>query len=287
MYVLNIYKSLKTILLSLALIIASCGYLHAQDLLTFIENCANCKNCSGKVKKITTKQKADINDYRSPMIYKIEEFNTNEQLVKKEIKFESRISKTVSYHYIDSLLIYELHKSPNEEDYYLVYQYYQKELPTKVIKVDKKRRIINYAEVLYTENKQPVYLKFYNVLGKLLEKRSVEFQSKNQVVIRSFIPDTKFENLQRFELLCKFNEPNKLKKRDFRDIVTRPINLEREDNTLRVVKAVQVDKKEKVQIEEIAYDEQGNWLNKKTFELKNNRNKKRLVKEIEREIEYY
>lgn len=258
--------------------------VQSQDLLPFLDNC---KDCKGKVKRIKTKQKGDINDYQSPVFRKTAEYNIKEQLIKTELTIDGRLSKTVFFHYIDSLLIYEQHVRPEREDYFLVYQYYKKKLPRRIIKVDKGRRIINYAELEYTPDYVPIYLKFYNVLGDLLEKRSVEYQSKNQVVIRTFFPKSQFSNLQKYELLCRFNQPNKLKKRDFRDLITRPINLEVDSDMVRVVKAVQTENREKVQIKEVAYDNQGNWINIKTYELKRNKNKRRLIKEITREIEYF
>ena len=169
----------------------------------------------------------------------------------------------------------------------MVYQYYQKEIPTTILKVNKERKILKYAELEYTKDYKPVYLKFYNLLGDLLEKRSIEYFSKNQVVIRLFNPENQNSQFHKYELLCKYNQPKKLRKKDFKDLVTRPINLEIEKSLVRIVKAVQIDKKERVHIDEISYDDTGNWLSKKTFELKNNKNKRRLIREIEREIEYF
>lgn len=283
MYFNNLNPQLGRLFLILCLLVAS-NYSSAQTLLGFIDKCDNCK---GKIKRIVTKQKADSDNYRSPLVKRTDEYNENERLVKTEIALDGYISKTIFYHYKDSLLIYELHQQPSEEDFYLVYQYYKKKTPRRIIKVDLQRMIINYAVLEYTKDLQPVYLKFYNVLGELLEKQNVEYYSSNQVVIRSFYPKSQLSNLQKYELLCKFNQPEKLRKRDFRDVITRPINLEVENNTLRIVKAVQTQTRERVQVEEVSYDKNGNWLSKKTFELKNNKNKRRLIKEIKREVEYY
>jgi len=284
MFQLQQQKSIWKTLWILSILLLCVSSLQAQELLTFLEKCRDCK---GNVKSVKTEQKADLKNYESPTFKKIEDYNENKKLIKTQIFINNQVRKTVFYNYIDSLLIFEQHVQPYEEDYFLVYQYYKKKIPRKIIKVDKGRKIINYAELEYSAELLPVYLKFYNVLGDLLEKRSVEYYSKNQVIIRTFFPESQFSNLQKYELLCRFNQPNKLRKRDFRDIATRPINLEIEPEMVRVVKVVQTEKKEKVQIEELEYDEQGNWINKKTYELKRNKKKRRLIKEIIREIEYF
>ncbi|MFT5166774.1 MAG: hypothetical protein ACI8P3_002006 [Saprospiraceae bacterium] len=268
----------------LALLYCSVSLLTAQDLFPFIDAC---KTCNGKVKSIKTIQKVDFNDYQSPLIYKIDEYNSYDRLVKTEISIDRYLSKTIYYGYKDSLLIYEHHLTPNEEEFFLVYQYYRKKIPGKIVKVNNKKQIIQYAELKYSEDFKPIYLHFYNLLGEVLEKRSVEYSSNNQVVIRYFNPKNQQSILQRFELLCKYNQPEKLKKKDFKDLVTKPLNFEIEDKLLRVVKAVKTENREEIQIEEVSYDDAGNWLSKKTFELKKNKNKRRLIKEIKREIVYY
>ncbi len=260
------------------------NHTSGQNLLDFIDKCNYCK---GKVKKIKTRQKADIKDSRSPYIYKTDEYNQSEQLIKTEISVESKLSKVIEYFYKDSMVLYEKHTIPQEEEYFLIYQYYHKKIPTTIIKATTDLQMINYSKLEYTKDLVPVYLKLYNLLGELQEKKSVEYFSKNQIVIRSFNAKTQFSFLNKYELLCKFNKPRKLRKKDFKDAITRPINLEIKNDLVRVVKAVQTENKERVQIEELDYDEYGNWVSKKTFELKNNKNKRRLIKEIRREIEYF
>lgn len=281
-------RLLLPVFIFITLIVSCITNSHAQNLLSFLENCdTDCYNCNGSIKKIVTKQRATFNDFRSPMISKTNEYNANEQITKTEVKIGKHVSNTIYYHYIDSLLIYEHHVTPGTKDYFLVYQYYQKRLPTRIVKVDKKRNIINYSDIIYSNNEEPVYLKLYNLTGELLAKRSVEYYSKNQVVIREYSVENEISNLYKYELLCKFNQPKKLKKKDFKDVVTRPINLEVEDDKVRIVKGVQINNRERIQIDELTYDDHGNWLKKKTYELKNNKNKRKLVMEIEREIEYY
>lgn len=258
--------------------------LSSQNLLSFLESC---KECKGQVKAINTRQKTDVRNNQGSVIIKREEFDENGKIQKEEIKIDGFISKTIFYYYKDSLLIYELHKEPRKKDYFLVYQYYQKKIPKKIIKVKTDHTIIDYAELEYTKDLKPAVLTFFSVVGDLLEKRSVEYLGNNHVVIRYFYPKIKDPYFQKYELFCKYNTPDKLKKNDFRDVVTRPINLERADNMLTVVKAVKTQTREQIHIDELSYDEYGNWVSKKTFELKKNKSKRRLVEEITREIEYY
>jgi hypothetical protein len=276
--------SISKIALLFNLLLCSFNYINAQDLLSFIDDC---KTCTGKVKSIKTIQKADYYDYQSPYIYTVDEYNIDKQLVKTEISIERNLSKTIYYGYKDSLLIYEHHIIPGEDEFFLVYQYYKKKIPAKIVKVNNQKEILLYAELKYTTEYYPVDLKFYNLFGELLEKRSVEYSSANQVVIRYSKPQNEQSSLQRFELLCKYNRPEKLRKKDFKDLITRPINLVMKDKVLRIVKGVKTESREEIQIEEITYDYVGNWLSKKTFELKKNKNKRKLIKEINREIVYY
>jgi hypothetical protein len=256
----------------------------SQNLYDLVERC---NSHTGNVKSIITKQKADFSDYQSPMIKRIDEYDEAQRIVRSEIYSDRRIAKTIEYYYIDSLLIYEKHQQPNEEDYLLVYQYLKKQYPRKILKVTPERKIINYARLEYSEDFVPVYMSIYNLLGDLLEKRTLEYYGKNHMVIQYFYPELEFTQYQKFERLCKFNSPDQLKKRDFKDLVTRPINIQKEDNVVRIIKAVDKRKKERIEIEELAYDESGNWLTKKTFELKKKKTKRRLIGEIEREITYY
>ncbi len=258
--------------------------LNAQSLLHFVDDC---NSCIGNVKRIVTKQKLDFDDFESPYIYKREDFNTSQQLIKSEISIGANITKTIHYEYNDSLILYEHHVSPGKKDFYLVYQYYQEKLPGKIIKVNKKRQILDYAELFYTKNYKPAYIEFYNLLGEVLRKQSVEYYSGNQIVIRFYNAKSQNSNLQKHELFCKFNSPKKLRKKDFKDLITRPINLEVEDDFVRIVNGVKTDTKEVIRIEELTYDDHGNWTSKKTYELKKNKTKRKLVNEIKREIEYY
>lgn len=260
------------------------SYSFSQDFYDLIESC---NRHTGQVKSITTKQKADFLDYQSPTIKRIDEYDQAQRIIKSEIYSDRRKAKTISYHYIDDLLIYEQHKQPEEDDYLLVYQYLQKKYPRKILKVTPDRKIINYARLEYSEDFIPVYMSFYNLLGDLLEKRTLEYYGKNHMVIEYFYPELDFKQFQKYELLCKFNQPDQLNKRDFKDVITRPINIQKEDNTLRIIKAVEGEDRERIEIEEVSYDENGNWITKKTYELKKKKTKKKLIGEIEREIVYY
>lgn len=256
-----------------------------QNLVDLIEDCYD---FNGQVKSVVTKQKADITDYYSPNIKRIDEFNQDQKIIKTEIFLDRRKTKAISFHYIDSLLIYEHHQQPGEEDYLLVYQYYKKQFPRKILKVTTDHKIINYASLQYSEDFVPVYMSIYNLLGDLLEKSSLEYFGKNHLVIEVFSPEIEVPLYQKYERLCKFNSPDKLRKKDFKDVVTRPINIQKEDNVVRIIKAVEEsERKERIEIEELAYDENGNWTSKNTYELKKKRTKKRLIGQIEREFTYY
>lgn len=260
--------------------------VQAQDLFAFIENC---KFCNGKVKTLKILERVEnVATGYSTRKQIVHTYSQNKQLTKTQLYFDGRIQKTIQYYYKDSLLIYEEHKQPKEDDFFYVYQYYQKKVPGAVLKVDSKRRIKTVAKIEYTKDFRPVYLKIYDLLGNILERKTLEYYGRNYVLISTFNPKTKSTNVIRHELLCKYNKPQSLKKRDFKDIITKPINLEFKDKTIQVVKAVQISKKkEKIHIEELTYDSKNNWLSKKTFELKNNKNKRRLLRKIDREIEYY
>ena len=56
---------------------------------------------------------------------------------------------------------------------------------------------------------------------------------------------------------------------------------------VRLKNPVEGEEDDRIEIDEVAYDEQGNWLTKKTYALKKKKTKKRLIGEIEREIVYY
>lgn len=257
----------------------------AQNLIDLIEDC---DDFNGQVKSVVTLQKADILNYQSPKIKRVDEFNQDQKIVKTEIFYDRQKTKTISFHYIDSLLIYEHHKQPGEDDFLLVYQYYRKQFPRKILKVTPDHKIINYASLQYSEDFVPVYMTVYNLLGDLLEKSSLEYFGKNHLVIEYFNPEREDPSYQKYERLCKFNSPDRLKKRDFKDVITRPINIQKEDNIVRIIKAVEGgEKKERIEIEELAYDENGNWTSKNTYELKKKKTKKRLIGQIEREITYY
>lgn len=283
--VFNPRPSFLRIFLCLLIAVALYFPAPAQDLFSFIDNC---KDCCKSIKSIKTKHKLDYLDYDSPVLRRTDEYNTDDQLIKTKIEVNRSLSRTIHYKYKDSVLVYEKHIVPGEDIFYLFFQYYKKGLPTKIIKVDDKNQIINISKLEYTKDYVPVFLTSYNLMGELLEKRSVEYYSKNQVVIRSSNMQNNLTYLQKHEMLCKFNKPKKLKKKDFKDLITKPINVEYANNMVRVVKAVQTNEsREKVHIDEIQYDEFGNWVNKRTYELKNNKNKRRLLYEIKREIEYY
>ena len=101
--------------LLLALSVLGNVYSTGQNLFPFIDDC---KNCIGKVKRVKTKQKADFKDYQSPIIYQTDEYNTDDQLIKTEISINQLLSKTIHYGYKDSLLIYEHHISPEEDEFF-------------------------------------------------------------------------------------------------------------------------------------------------------------------------
>lgn len=257
----------------------------AQDLYSLIENC---HECCEKIKSIKTKHKIDYRDYDSPTLQRTDEYDTSNKLIKTEIRINRALSRTIYYKYKDSLLVYEKHVVPHEENFYLFYQYFKKGLPTKIIKANNKNQIINISQLEYTEDYIPVFIKSYNLLGELLHKTSVEYMGKNQIIIRSFNPKNNLDFLEKHQMLCKFNKPKKLRKKDFKDVITKPINIEHEDNLVRIVKAVKTEnERERVHIEEVNYDQYGNWIKKRIYELKNNKNKRRLIDEIKREIEYY
>ncbi len=256
--------------------------VNAQHLYPLIDHCYMTSN---NIWKITANEVIHSDEYGAITYTRIHEYNDKNQLSRFISKMNGLETELVHYFHHNERLIQQNHFSAFRDTFFLFYQY-KKNRIARISRTNANRNILDVAELKYDLENRPLVLETNNLFGELLKTELVEYYNKNYIYIDLFAKN-ELQQTFKYDLYCKYNDFHSLNKKDFEDQSGKLLKFEKEEKLIRIVRGGKNDQgKERIYIEEITYDERNVWISRKIYELKPRSKRKKLVREINREIVY-
>ena len=262
--------------------------LLAQNLHQLIDRC----NWSpGSIQKTITRAKDFQVEIGAGESGTTHEYDLEGNLIKTTI--ETYASKEyINYYYINNLLVKQTHQSVSRrnptESFALFFQYYNNRI-SRILQTTQEGDLIHTSKLFYDRNKRPALLKQFDLKGKHLYSQSVYYAGQSTVVISSLTAKDQLLFASKHYLCHRYAPIDELDKSNFEAKHEKIVRYALKDNKLSIVRSIDTGRKrkEKIQIEEVSFDERGNWKEIVLYELKKTKTKKKKLQQIQRDIIYY
>ena len=253
----------------------------AQSLLSIINKCPH-------VKGAVTSTALNITNYEDVTIKSSIERNFDRKgrlITHKRLDSRGEIIEKTDYFYSKNKLIKESYYLLDQLQYSLFYQY-RKTIPLRVIKVDTESQILQLGDILLDSLRRPIILDIYDLSRNKLNSQEAEYGEYGENVIIYYLDNKRKGYSYEYRLCESYVDLFSVNENQFKDESTKILNFTVKDKKATIVKAVEKGIQEAIYIQEIDFDEEGNWVNSKHFRLKKRKEKKILVQEVNRLITY-
>jgi len=253
----------------------------AQSLLDVINKCPHVKGA------VVSTQLKIINYEQETSKSSIEQtFDKKGRLINhKQLNSKGNIIEKTEYLYIRNKLIKESYYLLDQLQYALFYQY-RKTIPLRIIKVNTDSEILQVGDILLDSLRRPLILDIYDLARNKLSSQEAEYNEDKENVIIYYLDNKRYGYSYEYKICESYIDLFSVNEKQFRNESTKILNFTVKDNKATIVKAVEKGIQEAIYIQEIDFDDEGNWVNSKHFRLKKRKEKKILVQEINRLITY-